>query len=115
MVQSYTEAINTPGAIPNVQKAWDTFVGGKFSEATEAALVTYDAHLTPRLSGVLPCNNETIRLSHDAALQKCQKQFMADVYGISTDKVEFQVKKLKVSWSISWIKFTLVILVICSR
>ena len=97
MVQSYTEAINTPGAIPNVQKAWDTFVGGKFSEATEAALVTYDAHLTPRLSGVLPCNNETIRLSHDVALQECQKRFMADVYGISTDKVEFQVKKLKVS------------------
>ena len=96
MVQHYVKAINTPGAIPNVEKAWDTFVDQKCCEAKQAALGTYIALLTSQLSGELPCDNNKIRLSHNAALQACEEQFVKDVAGISTETVENHTRDLKV-------------------
>ena len=49
LVNYYVKAINTPEAIPNVQRAWDHFVTIKCSDAIKNALVTYDALLNFRL------------------------------------------------------------------
>ena len=96
MVQLYTEAINTPGCIPNVQGAWDTFVNTKCYEAKQAAVLTYDALLTSQLSDVLPCDSDMIRVSHSAALDESEDQFMKEIAGFSTDTVELHAKELKV-------------------
>ena len=97
MVELYIKAINTPGTIPNLQKAWDTFVDEKCSGAKEDALVTYDKLTSQGLSGQLPCDNDTIRLVHNAAFEECEGHFMAEIAGISTDTVEKYMKELKVS------------------
>ena len=96
LVQLYTEAINTPGCIPNVQEAWDTFVNTKCFEAKQAALLEYDTLLTYQMSEILPCDNDKIRVVHNAALDKCEEQFMAEIAVFSTDTVETQAKELKV-------------------
>ena len=97
LVNHYVNAINSPGAIPNVQRAWEKFVETKCSEAKQSALQTYDALLTSQLSGELPCDNSQIRSSHNAAFQECEEQFMAEVAGISTKTVEKRMRELKVS------------------
>ena len=97
LVQLYVQAINTPGAIPNVQGAWDTFVETTCLEAKQDALRMYDVLLESHFSDKLPCDNNEIRLNHNAALQECEVQFMAEVSGISTDTVEMHITDLKVS------------------
>ncbi|KAL9979049.1 hypothetical protein ACROYT_G016641 [Oculina patagonica] len=97
LVQLYVEAINNPDAIPNVQRAWDTFVETKCVDAKQTALVTYDAFMTSQLSGQLPCNNTEIRKSHNASLEECEGQFVKELAGISTNTIEMATRELKVS------------------
>ena len=94
MVQLYIEALNTPGAVPNVQSAWETFVGKKCFDAKQTALVTYEGILT---SAALPCDDDKICAVHDAAYKTCQEHFLADVEGISEDTVKLHLTDLKVS------------------
>lgn len=96
LVRLYVEAINTPDAIPNVQRAWDTFVLAKCVDVKQAALQTYDALITSQLSGVLPCSNAEIRISHNAALEACEAQLIMELAGISTNTVEMASRELKV-------------------
>ena len=90
------EAINTPGVIPNVQTAWETFVMTKCSEAASAALKAYDAIMTSRLAGQLPCDNEEIRNSHEAALEQGIAQLQAETMGISAVTTEKYLRELTV-------------------
>ncbi|XP_068706362.1 guanylate-binding protein 7-like isoform X1 [Montipora foliosa] len=97
LVVLYVEAINTPDAIPNVQRAWDTFVSAKCFDVKQAALQTYDELMTSQLSDVLPCSNTEIRTSHDAALKECKSQFIMELAGISTNTIEMASRELKES------------------
>ncbi|XP_068757929.1 guanylate-binding protein 4-like [Montipora capricornis] len=97
LVRLYVEAINTPDAIPNVQRAWDTFVLAKCVDVKQAALQTYDALMTSQLSGILPCSNTEIRIGHNAALRVCEAQFISELAGISTNTVEMASRELKES------------------
>ena len=67
LVELYVQAINTPGVIPNVQSAWDTFVTDKCSEATHEAMNVYSAVMLSKLSNQLPCDSEEIRKCHETA------------------------------------------------
>jgi len=96
LVRLYVEAINTPDAIPNVQSAWDTFVLAKCVDVKQAALQTYDALMTSQLSGLLPCSNTEIRMSHNAALEACEAQLIMELAGISTNTIEMTSSELKV-------------------
>lgn len=102
MVNYYVKAINTPGVIPNVQRAWDQFVETKCSDAIKNALTTYDALLKSQLSGELPCDSNRIRTSHDVAFKESENHFMAEIAGISTNTVEMKMRELKVrqQWAI---------------
>ena len=99
LVRLYVEAINTPDAIPNVQRAWDSFVLAKCVDVKQAALQTYDALMTSRLCGALPCRNTEIRSSHGAALEACEAQFIIELAGISTNTIEMASRELKMRHS----------------
>ena len=58
LVQLY---VDTPGLVPSVQSAWDTFVGVKSTEASQAALTIYDSLMNSGLSGRLPRDNDVVR------------------------------------------------------
>lgn len=90
------ESINTPGVIPNVQSAWETFVLTKCSEATQAALSVYDATMTAGLSGQLPCDNGVIRHYHEQALEKGVAQLESETAGMSTVTTEKYLRELTV-------------------
>lgn len=99
------EAINTPGVIPNVQTAWETFVVTKCSEAGHAALKAYDVIMTSRLSGHLPCDSEEIRKSHEAALEQGIAQLEVETFGISTATTEKYLRELTVRSLNQYINF----------
>lgn len=94
LVQLYVEAINTPGVIPNVQTAWDTFVVTKCSEALQTALNVYDSVMKSGLSGQLPCDNDKIRQHHDVALEKGVAQLEGETFGISAVTTERYLREL---------------------
>ncbi|KAM7440027.1 hypothetical protein ABFA07_010670 [Porites harrisoni] len=94
LVQLYVEAINTPGAVPSVQSAWDTFVGVKCTEASQAALTIYDSLMNSGLSGRLPCDNDVIRQNHDAALEKGVAHLEDETSGLSAVTTEKVMREL---------------------
>ncbi|XP_068722035.1 guanylate-binding protein 6-like [Montipora capricornis] len=94
LVQLYVDAINTPGVIPNVQTAWETFVMTKCSEACEESLKLYDATMNAELSGKLPCDSDFIRVKHELALQKGVALLEKETFGISAITTEKNRKKL---------------------
>ena len=96
LVQLYVDAINTPGVIPNVQTAWETFVMTKCSEACQASLKIYDATMNAELSGKLPCDSDFIRVKHELALQKGVALLEKETFGISATTTEKNRKKLTV-------------------
>ena len=97
LVTLYVDAINTPGAIPNVQWAWDTFVQTKCLDAKNASLQEYTKRMTSLLSGKLPCDNDEIRKSHNTALEESEGLFMSETTGISINTVERHMRTLKVT------------------
>ena len=98
LVEQYVHAINTPGVIPNVQNAWDSFVQTKCSDTLKDALDAYDIAMTTQLKDELPCNNNQLRGSHEMARQNSENHFMADTAGISTNTIEKYLKNLKVRY-----------------
>ena len=96
MVQLYVLAINSPGGIPNVQNAWETFVQMKCSEAIKGALENYENVMKSRLKDKLPCDNDELRKVHGTAFETSEAYFMAETAGISTSTTETYLNKLKV-------------------
>ena len=90
------EAINTPGVIPNVETAWETFVISKCSEALNAALQAYDVIMKSRLCGQLPCDSDEIRKSHENALEQGIAQLQVETVGISVVTIEKYFRELTV-------------------
>lgn len=98
MVELYVYAINTPGVIPNVQNAWDSFVEAKCSATLKDALDAYEVAMTTQLKDELPCNNDQLRRSHEMALENSENHFVADTAGISLNTIEKFLRKLKVRY-----------------
>ena len=96
MVQLYVQAINSPGGIPNVQNAWETFVQTKCSEAIKGALENYENVMKSKLKDKLPCDNDELRKVHGTAFETSEAYFMAETAGISTSTTETYLNKLKV-------------------
>lgn len=78
LVQLYTDAINDPDAIPNVETAWDTYVRTKCAEAKKGALKIYDQLMTQLMSKRLPCENDEILKNHETAQRKSMEAFEAE-------------------------------------
>ncbi len=78
----------------------------KCSKAADASLKAYDVNMKSRLSGQLPCDNEEIRKSHEAAIEKGIAQLKADTFGISTITTEEYLRKLTVRKLNQYIKIS---------
>ena len=102
MVQLYVKAINSPGEIPNIQNAWETFVGMKCREAITGALKKYEEVMTSNLKDK-PCDNRVFREFHRTASDEGKGYFMTETEEISTRSTEKHLNKLTVGikWSSS--------------
>lgn len=96
MVTSYVTALNTPGTVPNVQKAWDVFVSTKCTQVKAAAIESYDKTMESEMAGKLPCERDVIRQAQAIALENALKLFEEETFGISTAHIENYLSELTV-------------------
>lgn len=94
MVTSYVTALNTPGTVPNVQKAWDVFVSTKCTQAKSEAIVAYDETMRSEMSGRMPCERDIVRQAQIISLDKALKLFEEKTFGISTVNIEKYLSEL---------------------
>ena len=107
MVSSYVTALNTPGTVPNVQKAWDVFVSTKCTQIKAAAIESYDKTMESEMAGQLPCERDVIRQAQVIALDKALKLFKEETFGISTANIENYLSELTVGKSSIYFIFLL--------
>lgn len=96
LVNIYVAALNTPGTVPSVQSAWETFVHTKCSEAKLAALQVYESTMTSQLDGVLPCDSDEIRQVQQTAIEESMSLFQGETFGVSATSSEKYLDELTV-------------------
>ena len=95
LVDIYVEALNTPGAVPCVEKAWEVFIHSKCSEATGAALKKYE-EMMALVKQNLPCTNDEVHQFHRAAWDECLNVFKFETEGICAVNTDNYLKGLAV-------------------
>ena len=70
LVKLYTDALNDPNAIPNVEAAWDAYVKKKCFEAKTRALQIYDQNMTQQMKSIFPCEVEEILEHHNRSQER---------------------------------------------
>lgn len=96
LINVYVAALNTPGTVPSVQSAWETFVHTKCSEAKVAALQVYQSYMESQLDGVLPCDSDEIRLVQQTAIEESMRLFQGETFGVSATSSEKYLDELTV-------------------
>ena len=97
LVNIYVAALNTPGVVPNVQSAWETFVHTKCTEAKCAAVQVYDKAMSTQLVKCkLPCDSDDIRKMQKNAVEESMVVFQAETVGVSATSSEIYLKELMV-------------------
>ena len=97
LVNNYVAALNTPGAVPNVQSAWETFIQTKCSEVKAAAMRLYEGTMTSQLDGALPCDSDEIRRVHEMAMEESLKEFQTGTVQISAESCKKYLEELMVN------------------
>ena len=96
LVNIYVSALNTPGTVPSVQSAWETFVHTKCTEAKLAALRVYESVMTSELDGLLPCDSDNIRQVQERAIGESMRIFQEETVGVSASSSEKYLDELMV-------------------
>ncbi|XP_068722043.1 guanylate-binding protein 7-like [Montipora capricornis] len=95
LVNIYVAALNTPGVVPSVQSAWETFVHTKCSEAKMAAIQIYEKAMSTQLKDCkLPCDSDDIREMHKKAIEEGLAVFQAETAGVSAKSSEKYLNEL---------------------
>ena len=87
MVQLFVDALNTPGTVPNVESAWETFVHNKCTEVLAAALAAYKQEMTSQVKDKIPCEADDIRAAHEKAVDVGLVAFRRETFDLSTKHV----------------------------
>lgn len=96
LINIYVAALNTPGTVPSVQSAWETFVHTKCSEAKLAALEVYESWMKSQLDGELPWDSDDIRLVQQTAIEESMRLFQGETFGVSATNSEKYLDELTV-------------------
>ena len=97
LVNIYVGALNTPGVVPSVQSAWETFVHTKCTEAKCAAVQAYGKAMSTQLNKCqLPCDSDDIRKIQKNAVEESMAVFQAETVGIPAINSVKYLEKLMV-------------------
>ncbi|KAJ7380911.1 hypothetical protein OS493_004495 [Desmophyllum pertusum] len=96
LIQLYTDAINDPDAIPNMETAWDTYVKTKCSEAKEGALKIYDQAMTQLMSSRLPCEVDEILKNHEISQRQSMETFEAETAELISTIIGNELRQLTI-------------------
>ena len=96
LVNNYVETLNIPGAVPNVQTAWQIFIEEKCSQTKKEAREKYEEGMSGA-GDLMPCKTESIRELHYQALEACLQLFRSEMEGISLANSDAYLTQLTVS------------------
>ncbi|XP_020897608.2 guanylate-binding protein 4, partial [Exaiptasia diaphana] len=94
LIELFVEALNTPGAVPNVQNAWDTFVQTKCNDVLADALKAYEQEMTSFVEKKIPCEADLLQSAHKNAMEKCLEMFRNGTLSFSIKSVDKYLKEL---------------------
>lgn len=96
MVQLFTQALNTPGSVPNFQNSWDIFVQTTCAEAVKDSIKMYKENMASRVENQIPCNSDVLRSAHEEVMQLCVHKFLTETASLSANSVKKFQEELEV-------------------
>ena len=100
----YVEAINTPGALPNLEQGWQAVIRLQIKEYTDKLVREYEREMEESLKGTLPLEERNLMEIHEQILKKKKNELELEVRGINPfnsdmDLLVDQLEQGIIKWS----------------
>ena len=79
----YVEAINTPGALPNLEQGWQAVIRLQIKEYTDELVREYEREMKESLKGILPLEERNLMRIHDQKLIRKRHKLQQKVCSIN--------------------------------
>ena len=107
LVCGYVEAINTPGALPNLEQGWQAIIRLQIKEYTDELVREYEREMDESLKGILPLEERNLMRIHEQKLKRKKHELQQEVCRInplnsSKEDMEHLLSKLEleiIKWS----------------
>ena len=83
LVCGYVEAINTPGALLNLEQGWQAVVRLQIKEYTDKLVKEYKREMEESLKGILPLKERNLMRIHEQKLKRKEHKLQKEVCHIS--------------------------------
>ena len=83
LVCGYVEAINTPGALPNLEQGWQAVTTLQIKEYTDKLVREYEREMEKSLKGILPLEERNLMRIHEQILKRKKHELQQEVCRIS--------------------------------
>ena len=79
----YVEAINTPGALPNLEQGWQAVIRLQVKEYTDKLVREYEREMRELLKGILPLEERNLMRIHEQKLKRKKDKLQQEVSRIN--------------------------------
>ena len=79
----YVEAINTPGALPNLEQGWQAVIRLQIKEYTDKLVREYEREMEESLKGIVPLEERELMRIHEQKLKKIMNELQQEVRRIN--------------------------------
>ena len=83
LARGYVNAINTPGAIPDLEQGWMAVVKLQLKEHTEKLVVEYEREMQESLRSNLPMEERNLMRIHEIILNKMKRSLEQEIFEIN--------------------------------
>ena len=103
----YVEAINTPGALPNLEQGWQAVIRLQIKEYTDKLVREYEREMEESLKGILPLEERNLMRIHEQKLKRKKHKLEQEVRCINpvnsskenVDPLVSQLEQEIIKWS----------------
>ena len=79
----YVEAINTPGALPNLEQGWQAVIRLQIKEYTDKLVREYEREMSESLKGILPLEERNLMRIHEQKLKRKKDKLQQKICSIN--------------------------------
>ena len=83
LARGYVEAINTPGALPNLEQGWQAVIRLQIKEYTDKLVREYEREMEESLKGILPLEERNLMRIHEQFLKMKMGELQQEVRRIN--------------------------------
>ena len=103
----YVEAINTPGALPNLEQGWQAVIRLQIKEYTDKLVREYEREMRESLKGILPLEERNLMRIHEQKLKRKKDKLQQEVCSINplnsgaedVEPITCQLEQEIIKWS----------------